>query len=270
MRSLRTVGISCALAAAAVAVSGCGSSSSGKSGQSATSTSLGAFSVSSSITDGTTLDHAVSWMATPKGAQFVTSVEFLIDNQVKWREKRAPYYFDDDHGVLPPWLLGAGAHQLAVRATASDGRTATATAAIKVAPTPPGNNAVAGTYERMVTDADVARVAPYRNNRHGAFGNIPPTGRWTLKISADGLVRLVDPDGGTSYEPYTVKDNTLTLYGPAVWLQPNPDEPFLFCEPEARSDYRWTTDASTLAIDSLDKYCADRDQVFAGQWNRRG
>jgi hypothetical protein len=246
----------------------CGSSSNDK-GQGTTSTSLSAFSVQSSITDGQTLSGAVKWMATIPGTQNATSVEFLVDDQVKWREKNAPYYFDDDHGVLPPWLLGEGPHRLAVRATASDGRTATATAAVKVAATSPDNSAVAGTYDRMVTDADVARVAAYRNQRHGAFGSVPPTGKWTLKISPQGLVRVVDPDGGTSYEPYTAQKQSLTLYGPAVWLQPNPNEPFLFCDPEARSDYQWTTDASTLVITSTDKLCADRDQIFEGHWNRR-
>jgi len=231
--------------------------------------------VSSTIHDGDVLTAAVPWQveAEPAGTDSIAQVEFLIDGEQKWVEHDAPYYFDDDEQVLPPWLLGNGPHDLTARVTTTDGASAVVAAHVTVDTDLTQNQRVAGTYHRVVTKADINRALPYRVESKGAFGDIPPTGRWTLDIGPDGKIVGVDPGGDTSIpfvEPYTLQGAQMRLYGPAVWSQPDPKTPSLFCEPERPSDYTWHKSGSALTLTPVQKVCADRDIVFAGTWTRAG
>lgn len=61
----------------------------------------------------------------------------------------------------------------------------------------------------------------------------------------------MDPSGDAAnpfVEPFSVSGSIMTLYGPAVWRQPHPESPNLFCEPETPSDYMWSLSGSTLTI----------------------
>jgi hypothetical protein len=123
-----------------LASAACGSSSGGGTASKAspeTSPSASAaapFSVSMSISDGAVLSQAVTWEAKPAAgdADPISKVEFSIDGKVRWTEENEPYVFDDDGQLLPPWLLGNGAHVLAVHAVALSGAEGTATAHVTV------------------------------------------------------------------------------------------------------------------------------------------
>ena len=120
-----------------------------------------------------------------------------------------------------------------------------------------------------MTVADQQRAAPYRLPSKGAFGDVSPTGRWTLHIKSEGEIIGIDPSGDERnpfVEPFTVNGSTMTIYGPAVWRQPNPAAPNLFCEPETASDYTWSLSGSSLTIASNQQACADRDTVLVGTW----
>jgi hypothetical protein len=231
--------------------------------------------VSTTIHDGDVLTAAVPWQvqAEPAENDTIAEVHFLIDGEQKWVERDPPYYFDDDKQVLPPWLLGNGQHTLIVRVTTTDGASENLTAHVTVDVNLAQNQKIAGTYHRVVTKADIRRAQPYRVASKGAFGDIPPPGTWTLRIEPDGKIVGVDPAGDTSnpfVEPYTLTGDTLRLYGPAVWSQPDPTTPNLFCEPERPSDYTWHLSGASLTITANQKVCADRDIVFAGTWTRAG
>src|SRR4051812_42404281 len=263
-----------AVAALAVtAVSGCGGGSSKGPTASATTESPAAPpKVSSSISDGATLTRAVTWRVgvQPAGDDVAEEVEFLVDGKKTWVERESPYVFNDDGQVLAPWLLGNGPHTLVARVKTGGGAT-DSTAHVTVHTSLAANKQITGTYHRVVTKADVKRVQPYRIPSKGAFGEIPPLGRWTLRIKPNGEIVGVDPKNGTAspfIEPYSLDGSKLTLYGPAVWRQPNPDEPNLFCDPEKRSDYVWHRSGPSLAITNVQKTCADRDIVFVGTWIR--
>jgi hypothetical protein len=157
------------------------------------------------------------------------------------------------------------------RVTTTDGASADVAAHVTVDVDVAQNQKIAGTYHRVVTKADIKRALPYRVESKGAFGDIPPPGRWTLDIGADGKIVGVDPGGDTTIpfvEPYTLKGSQMRLYGPAVWSQPDPETPSLFCEPERPSDYTWHLAGSALTFTPVQKVCADRDIVFAGTWTR--
>jgi hypothetical protein len=264
------------LALAAAAIAGCdggGDSGGGKTQGPASrpASTSAAPTVSMTIADGSTLTHAVPWQVMAKAADgdSVSEVDFLVDGKRLWAEDSPPYVFDDDGQFLPPWLLGGGDHVLTAQVQTVNGAAADATAHVTVKVRLAANKRLVGTYRRVVTRADQQRVKPYRVPSKGAFGETSPTGRWTLHIENAGEIVGVDPSGDAAnpfVEPYSVNGPTMTLYGPAVWRQPNPQSPNLFCEPETPSDYLWSLSGSTLTIRNKQQACADRDIVFVGKW----
>lgn len=269
---LRTLGAVMAVAAG----SACGGGESGGAAPAAsspTSTAPTPPTVSMTIADHSPLTRAVPWqvMAKAAGDDFVSEVDYLVDGKTMWVEHNAPYFFDDDHQVLAPWLLGEGTHVLTAHVVTVDGATADVTAHVGVRMNVAADKQIAGTYHRLVTRADQRRTEAYRVPSKGAFGEESPTGRWTLHVKANGEIVGVDPTGNEKnpfVEPFTLTGSSMTLYGPAVWRQPNPDEPNLFCEPEKAGHYTWSLDGSSLTITAKDKVCADRDIVFVGTWTR--
>jgi hypothetical protein len=201
----------------------------------------------------------------------VAEVAFLIDGKKRWVEQSPPYFFDDDGQVLAPWLLGNGRHVLAARVTTIEDSVARVTAHVTVDADTAVNDQIAGTYRRLVTKDDIKRVQPYRVPSKGAFGETPPPGRWTIQIKPNGEILGIDPNEDAEnpfVEPYSLRGSSMTLWGPAVWRQPNPNVPNLFCEPEEASDYSWRLSGSSLTITNTQKTCADRDIVFVGTWTR--
>jgi hypothetical protein len=220
------------------------------------------------------LERAVAWKVMVKTASddAVQEVDFLVDGKKEWIEYQPPYFFDDDHQLLTPWLLREGKHVLTAHVVTLNGASADATAHVAVRVDVSTEETIAGTYHRRVTPADQRRVEPYRVPSKGAFGSVSPTGTWTLDIRADGEIVGVDPSGDTSnpfVEPFTLTASTMRLYGPAVWRQPDPDTPSLFCEPEKPSDYTWSLSGDSLKITNVQRVCADRDIVFVGTWTRQ-
>ena len=227
--------------------------------------------VTSSIKDGARVIGAVRWEGTVSvdNGVPVEKVDFLIDGHVRWTEKNSPYVFDDDPGILPTWVLTPGSHRLSVRATTDDGRTAQEVSTVDVprqTVTAPG---LSGSYTRRVGPGDLKRVAPYRVASLGAFGDPSSLGVWKLQVGADGVMVLTQPDGGQYYEPYVATAHRFTMFGPAIWLQKDPD-PSLFCEPESRSDYQVSGTARQLSFVPKQHACADRDMVVGGSWTRVG
>lgn len=265
-----------AAAALALAASACGSSGSGTTAASASpTTGTSPVAVISSIASGQRLTAALAWEATPTTDALdpVQDVQFLVDGKVLWTERNAPYVFDDDGQLLAPWLLGNGTHELAVHLTTLSGHQATATSRVTVAVDTSQGAKLAGTYQRQVTAADGARTAPYRTPDKGAFGDATPPGLWAIRVLPSGMVvgdEAKDQMKRPFVEPFTVSGSRLTLYGPAVWKQPDPAQPNLFCEPERPATYTWSLRGDKLVITAVDKVCADRDTVFVGTWTRTG
>src|SRR5262249_21761462 len=108
-------------------------------------------------------------------------VEFLIDGRLAWVEHGAPYVYGSDHngqqeGYLVTSFLSPGTHRFAVRATATDGSTATDTVVARVLPAPAPPAALAGTWQRTIDATGVPKP--------GSAGNPTSTlvaaGRWTI------------------------------------------------------------------------------------------
>jgi hypothetical protein len=88
-------------------------------------------SVSQSLVDGQTLSGQVSWTASPAG-KTVERVEFYVDGRLAWTERYAPYVYAGDGNTLDTRTLADGSHTLSVRAYATDGTTASASASVRV------------------------------------------------------------------------------------------------------------------------------------------
>jgi hypothetical protein len=92
-----------------------------------------AFTVSQSVTESQTLAGMVAWSATPTGVSTadVAQVDFVVDSRVVQSDTVAPY--GDLPGFFDTKSVPDGAHVFAVKATAKDGRTATAAVSTTVA-----------------------------------------------------------------------------------------------------------------------------------------
>lgn len=234
-------------------------------GTSQATPSSGAFSVTSSISEGASLSQPVAWTATPSSIAAVDHVDFLIDGAVSWTEKKTPYVFNDDGNRLQPWLLGLGSHVLAIRAVTSSGAQATSTAHVTVTTGPQVPATLAGTFSRSVTAADVARVEGYRTAEDANIGPTP-TGVWTAHFQPSGLLVFDDPEGSGGDEAFgATLDGLLNMDGPVNWREPL-DRQGSFCVHEAPGQYQWARAGKTLVITGSDRQCADRDAIFIGTW----
>ncbi len=223
--------------------------------------------VLSSISDGAVLSNALQWTARPvKVARAnVARVEFVIDGRVRWTERHAPFAFNGDGGELFPWVLGRGAHRLAVRVVTSSGQQATTAAGVTVSVPVSVPTQLVGTYTRSVSPADVRRT---RSLRHEPADLVLPPGVWRLRIALSGVITFDDPRGAGGSEAFSATPGgTITLGGPANWLLPK-DRQGSFCGVEPIGAYSWTAHAGMLTLTPRRDRCADRNSMFAGNWKR--
>ena len=184
-RSVRPLAPLGLLAAAALAA-GC---SSGHAATTPPSPSPARVTVTSTLDGHTVLPHRIHWQAfasTPAG--HISKVDYLIDGRLSWVETLTPYFYGRDGNWLVTSFLKSGEHTFTVRAFTPDGRTATDTVKASVAASAAPPAALAGTWTRVVTPADV---------KQATTDQPPPAGRWRLQIGPTGW-QLHDPSGGGS------------------------------------------------------------------------
>jgi hypothetical protein len=211
------------------------------------------------------LANPLPWTASANAG--ISRVDFLVDGTVKWTEYKSPYFFNDDGNLLHPWLLGAGAHLLTVRAVAPSGAHASSSVHVNVTAVPQVPRALSGTFTRSVAAADYARTADYRTQADINIGQAPD-GMWTAHFQPNGLILFDDPKGSGGSEALSATvGGALTIGGPANWLVAK-DRWGSFCEKEAPGQYHWSVAGRTLTITGDERKCADRDSVFIGMWTQ--
>ena len=147
-----------------------------------------AFTVSSSITNGSTLAGPVSWVATPSLS--ASKVEFYIDGALRWTESIAPFVFNGDGMQLDTRTLSDGSHLLKAVATATDGTKAEVSSTVTVAngaPPPPSGTSSAGRALYMAPKAGGSDGHFHRKLDIGA----PAVDAGSLAESGGGRWRLV-------------------------------------------------------------------------------
>jgi hypothetical protein len=240
--------------------------------------------VTSSIDGKKVLPQMIRWVAHPNVAPAaVAEVDFLIDGKLRWIEHRSPYNYgsDDDRGHLgylfTSWLA-PGKHRFTARVKTNNGRKATdvVLARVLAAPAPPA--ALAGTWTRVVTNADTKKADP----RYGT-DNVPPPGKWRLVVDRTGIWEL-DPLGTGIVQGYTVSGNVLRSHAP-IQMVPrqasgDPGEITRFgsriaagggidCDESGPfGTYRWVVKGNALTLSGLSEPCGQRQVIYEGTWTR--
>jgi len=220
--------------------------------------------VTATIDGLSTLPHRVHWEANPSVAVAdVSEVDFLIDSQLAWTEKNAPYFYGDDGNWLVTSFLKPGRHQFETRLVTLDGQTVSDTveAGVGKAAAPP--TALSGGWARVVSTADLSKESPDGG---------PPAGHWTLKITDVGWVDG-DPEGGGG-------EHDVAYVTPGrVELRPTIEHPVFpnsnnggWChEPDPEWAWRYVLSAGgrTMRLHPVGKDpCGNRAAIYEGTWTR--
>jgi hypothetical protein len=230
-----------------------------------------ALTVASTLDGQTTLPHRVTWQATPSvSGSEVSQVDFLIDGQLTFVERHAPYTFGRDGGFLVTSFLTPGEHSFTVRVKTIGGQSAESTVKAVVETAPASPNELAGTsWTHTMTAADQNKATS---------SEPPPAGHWGLTIDSVGWM-LHDPAGGGSLwdvayqsegkvelrttieSPPLVDVEHETLYGGSICEEP--DAPFLWT-------YTIGDGGKTLTLHPAgDDPCGDRVAILEGSWTRQ-
>jgi hypothetical protein len=226
----------------------------------------------SSIREGAQLGEPIRWDAHLDNVDpsDVVDVRFLTDGRVRHVERKAPYVFAGDGNRLLPGTLTPGSHTLAVDAKLTDGRRFTTASTVTVSTDTQGvPHEVLGRWKRSITASDVRRTDAFRRPENG---DALPRGTWTLRISADGVARYVDPY--RQQDSLTVGQVRFAPGGRLIVGNeiPNdfPDAEGYFCpETVGTGQYRWLIRGDALVVRVVDdRDCADRNSFWNGRFTR--
>jgi hypothetical protein len=223
--------------------------------------------VTSTLDGLATLPHRIAWVANPNVPENqISEVDFLIDDQVAFVEKHAPYTYGRDGNYLVTSFLTPGQHNFKVRVitVASQSVESMVNAAVEAAPNPP--NELANTsWTREITSEDVKKATSLEP---------PPSGQWGLAINSVGWI-IDDPlGGGLDIDlAYQVEGQ--------VELRPTIEEPTFpngrtgaFChepDPSFLWTYKVSNDGKTLTLHPVGQDpCGDRAAILEGAWTRAG
>lgn len=286
------------LTALGVAAAGCGATEAGSASVTAVaasnasqSTSTDAssakkpFNLASTLDGKTVLPHRIHWRALPAlPASKVQAVEFVIDGRRAWVEHKPPYTYAEDGGYLVTSWLKPGKHHFTVRAIPIVGHPATDTVTARVLPAPPPPSALAGTWQRKLSDTS---AAPPLGSAGNPTGTQTPPGTYKITferrwihdefpcttapcrfVSATGAGIEFDSDwnpGPTTFHvqgevTFRIFKDTDRLAG--WWCQT--------WGPAAT--YTWSVTGNTLKLAPLGGHdpCAIRGFVWSGTWRRAG
>jgi hypothetical protein len=179
------------LAALGVIAAGCGAATPGGSSATAADPSNGAqststrgssakqtFNVASTLDGKTVLPHRIHWVARPAvPASQIREVDFLIDGRQAWIERKPPYTYAEGGGFLVTSWLTPGKHRFSARAVRFHGAPETDTVVACVPPPPQVPAALAGTWQRRITNAT---GAPAPESAGNPTGTLTPPGRYRI------------------------------------------------------------------------------------------
>jgi hypothetical protein len=205
------------------------------------------------------LPHRIHWQATPNTAD-VDHVDFIIDGELAWTEQNAPYFYGDDGNWLVTSFLKPGTHTFLTKVTTTDGQTAqtSTTATVGKAPFPPA--ALAHTWTRVVTAADLTKEPDLSNGS--------PPGRWTLTINDVGLV-YHDPQqpGGANDVVYTGAGHLVIR--PSIETPPFMHDGGWCHNPDPEWPYTYSVSGTTLTLHAEGQDpCGNRSAIVEGTWTR--
>jgi hypothetical protein len=222
--------------------------------------------VTSTLDGHAALPHRIHWQAFPSvPSADVSEVDFLIDGKLGYVKHHTPYFYGSVGNWLVTSFLTPGEHTFTVRVITTGGHTATdtATASVTAPPAPPA--ALAGTWTRVVTPADVQKATSSQP---------PPPGRWQVQIGPVGW-QLHDPTGGGLLFDVGYLPGVDLQMRPAIDYPPYPQNNQGGLCTDTDPLWAWTYSVGdggkTLSLRPLGHDpCGDRIAILAGTWTRTG
>ena len=216
-----------------------------------------ALPVTSTLDGLTSLPHRIQWEAKPSLETNISEVDFLIDGQLAWVEKNAPYFYGTDNNYLVTSFLKPGEHSFTVRRGHNSGQTANSTvkASVAAAPTPPDGLANTS-WGRELTAADLQKTPS------------TPTGHWDLTINSAGWM-VHDPQGSGLLFDVDNQSGGKVEFRPTIEVPPYPNTfGGAFCsepDPAALWTYAVGNGGKTLTLHPAGQDpCVDRQAILGG------
>jgi hypothetical protein len=248
------------------------------------------FKIASTLDGKTVLPHRIHWLGLPTlPPSQVKEVDFLIDGKTRWIEHTAPYVYDEDEngrhkGYLVTSWLTAGRHRFTVRVVATDGRKATDTIVARVLPAPEVPAALAGTWQRRVSDVS---AAPEPGSTENPTETLTPSGTYRITFDRrwiqDAFPCTLTPcrfdsktGGGGMFDSDWIPGATTFHVQGAVTIQVFHDSDRLggaWCWRDGPpADYTWSVSDDTLTLAPVGGHdaCGIRGFIWSGQWRRVG
>lgn len=249
----------------------------------------GTFKVASTLDRPRVLPHRIHWIArTTLAPSEIAKVEFLIDGKLRWIEQHAPYVYGADSGshrnyLVTSWLA-PGEHRFTVRAVATNGRTASDTVTSRVVPPPVVPKALAGTWQRTISNTS---GAPKPGSPGNPTDSLTPPGRYRITFDRRWIKDVFPCDttpcrfnpktggGGESISDWTPGATTFNVRGPVtIRIFHNTDRlgGFWCYEDGPSATYTWSVNGSTLTLAPVGGHdaCGIRGFIWAGTWTRAG
>jgi hypothetical protein len=245
------------------------------------------FRVASTLDGKTVLPHRIHWLGLPTlPASQIKAVDFLIDGRVAWIEHHPPYVYSDNDGshrgyLVTSWL-SPGKHRFAVRAVATDGRSATDTVLARVLPPPEVPAALAGTWQRTIDTS----AAPKAGSAGNPTSTLTPPGRYTITFDRRWIHDVFPCDttpcrfnqntggGGEFVSDWTPSPSTFVVRGPVTFRVAHDSDRLAgwWCWMDGPSaTYTWSVSGSTLTLAPVRARdaCRIRGFTWTGQWTRK-
>ena len=209
------------------------------------------------------LPHRIHWEAKPSAAVDVSEVDFLVDSQLAWTEKNAPYFYGDDGNWLVTSFLKPGRHEFETRLVTVDGQTVTDKVAATVVKAKPPPTLVSGHWARVVSPADISKASSDQP---------PPAGHWSLTINEIGWM-FGDPQGGGGRNDVAYLGVGRLAMRPTIEVPPFPNGGNgAFChepDPEWAWTYVLSNNGKTMKLSPVGTDpCGDRAAIYQGIWTR--
>jgi hypothetical protein len=240
------------------------------------------FNLASTLDGKRVLPHRIYWLALPSlPASKVSKVEFLIDGRLAWAEHKPPYSYADDGGYLVTSFLKPGRHRFTVRVIPKTGQQETNTVTARVLPAPPVPVALAGTWERTITDTS---GAPAGGTAGNPTDTLTPPGTYKLTFDRQWIhdqfpcttspCRYVSSGAGTEFDSdWDPGTSTFYVQGEVTFRIFTDSDRLAgwWCETGGPSaHYTWSVSGNTLTLAPVGGHdaCGIRGFVWSGTWTR--
>jgi hypothetical protein len=244
-----------------------------------------AFKVTTTLDGKKVLPRRIPWVVStpglPRSQLKSGGIGFLIDNKIVSFTDEQPYTFPDHGGYLVTSFLTPGEHTFTVRVHAKDGTTVQHDVTARVQPMPAPPAALAGTWQRAVTDTS---GAPKAGSPGNPTNTLTPAGTYTMtfdkrwiqsRFPGKFIPHASDKTGNgwIMDSDWTPGAKTFQVFGGVQFkvIQEIDAEGGWWCYAGGpQAEYSWSVsgDTLTLAPAGGSDACGVRGFIWAGEWTR--